>query len=110
MDGPKPTGRCKSVQLAGMLIPWHDDHPAFVNVPGSDTLYMPIFENDTDLRACMATSQVEFDKIKEIEPNVGGFLQSLVESPITIKLMANPYYINGRLRYLEIDPAAFIAE
>jgi hypothetical protein len=105
MEGPKPTGKFAAVDLVGMLLPFHNGQPVLVQVPGSNDRFIPVFDEHQDLVATMIAAQAIYDKIKQIEPNVHEFLQSLVEAPIPIKLMVNPYFmVEGKIRYLEMDP------
>ena len=106
VEGPKPTGNKQVVDLAGMLIPWKNDQPTLVRVPGSTDFFIPIFKQQESLVATMLQGQIAHDKIKQIEQDSLEFLESVMQGPIRVKLMINPYFLaNGKIRYTEIDPA-----
>lgn len=93
-----------------MLLPFYREQPSLVNVPGSDLYYIPIFGTEEELRASLTVGEVQFDKIKQIEPNVPEFLQSLAEATIPLRLMVNPHFVNGKLRWSELNPAQVLME
>lgn len=105
-EGPKSTGRSQSIILVGMLMPFYKDNsPVLVQMTGSDVKYIPVFKNKHDLEIGMISACATYDKIRQIEENVADFLQSLTEAPFDLRLMVNPHYVKGKLRYLEIEPA-----
>jgi hypothetical protein len=98
-EGPKPTGRRSEVSLTGALMPWKQGQPAFLSVPGSDALYLPIFSAQDKLEGMMACVHTPYQSVKQIQDEAD-FLSSI---PTDIKIMFDPYFTpEGKVRWTEL--------
>lgn len=99
-EGPRPTGRQSDVTLTGSYIPWKDDQPVFLNVPGSEKDYLPLFSDPEKLRAVMNRAGAEYESVKRVHDG-REFHESI---PPTIPIMYDPYFTSaGRVRWIEVQ-------
>ncbi len=79
--------------------------PALLTVPGSDALYLPVFDDVKKLVEAMIYSKTRYSNIKHIDDGAE-FLESL---PMKIgekdlKVMLNPYFTPmGKVRWVEVQ-------
>lgn len=99
--GPRPTGRRVEVTLTGMIFPWTaEGQPAFLRVPGSSALYLPLFSDPTMLKIVMDGTSTPYVKVKKIDDGFE-FLDSI---PKDIRIMVEPWFTpEGRVRWTEIE-------
>ena len=100
-EAPKPTGRYRDVSLSGCLFAWKEEQPVFMRMPGSTSVYLPIFTMETKLHQAMTDIKIESYSIKKID-NGSEFLSSI---PTEIVVIIDPYRVEGpeeRLRWMEI--------
>lgn len=97
---PQRTGKpAESVSLTGLLFAWSGQDPILVNLPGTESLYLPCFSDEGNLRAMHEAAQVRFDRIKRID-NGAEFLRSI---PSDITVIVDPYLTpEGRLRFMQV--------
>lgn len=106
-EAPQPTGRAaEEVTLTGKLIPWEisSDGPVLLRMPGSDQVYMPVFEDLGLLHDTMKRLRSEeFYKIKKIDDG-DMFLESILENESGVVIILDPAFLpNGRIRFMQIE-------
>jgi hypothetical protein len=100
-EGPKPTGRTLELEITGCVFPWEDGHPTYLQVPGSDLLYLPLFSYPDKIPDFMARAQIPYKELKQVMDG-RDFASSF---PRNIKLMVDPYFTaEGRVRWSEVRP------
>jgi hypothetical protein len=98
-EGPQPTGRKKELSLTGKLIPWYEGRPSYLNVPDSDTNYLPVFTAEEQLDGFLERAKVPYDDVKQITDG-DEFVNSI---PAHIIIMVDPYFTpQGRVRWCEV--------
>ncbi len=100
-DSPRPTGKpTESVTLTGTCMPWKDDHPVFLTMPGSPWLYLPLFENAAALEAVLGHYGVTYASVKRVDDE-REFIESITDPGVVVIL--NPRLTEtGRLRFLQV--------
>jgi hypothetical protein len=90
------------VMIGGCFLPWQNGHPVYLQLDGTDDMFIAIFSDAGKLRAMIG----DYDNIKQIDDPVE-FLGSL---PFTLpdgnrlRIMLNPYYTEqGTTRFKEIQ-------
>lgn len=100
-EAPKRTGAPpKAVTLTGKLLPWSRDRPVLLSMPGSPLTYLPVFSEESELRAFMEQAKLPFVGIKKVDDG-GEFIGSLTPD---LTVILDPYYLpNGRVRFQQIQ-------
>ena len=82
-------------------MPWSSTgQPVLLNMPGSESNYLPVFTTEARLRACLERGGVEFDSIKQITDGFD-FLDSV---PPSIVVIYDPLFTTeGRVRFRQIQ-------
>lgn len=88
-----------SSDLTGLIFPWKDGQPLTLGVSGSQSLYLPVFHEEQQLRTMMKHAQVEFDSIKLIQDG-SEFLSGIPNDiKVAVDFRLTP---EGRVRWTEI--------
>jgi hypothetical protein len=100
-EEPKPTGKPVSeVTLNGAVFPWDGMQPVLLTMPGSDLLYLPCFQDVSDLEAIMDHYQIEYASVKRIDDE-REFTTSITNPRVAVIL--NPRITEtGRLRFMQV--------
>jgi hypothetical protein len=65
---PKRTNKPpKILKLTGMLFPWKQGQPVYLELSRSQYCYLPVFDEEWLLRETMEKAKAKFDKIKRID-------------------------------------------
>ena len=98
-DIPPPAyigDRLKEVDVTGYLFPWNAGQPFFLKIEGSDSTYIPVFENKEKLDDAM--DGIPYQKVKKIDDG-WEFLDSI---PLEYTVIVNLVKTEGKCRYTQI--------
>lgn len=101
IEGPKPTGKAAEfIAVEGRLMPWlKSGKPVLLEMPGSDLLYLPVFDTEEDLVSLLTRIGVEFDSIKQVV-HAQEMVSSLPSSVVAITDIR--FLENGRIRFKQL--------
>lgn len=107
-DPPRALGTpAKPVSLMGNLIPWRDEQPVLLSMPGSSYFYIACFSTPEKLHEFMRQAGICYEKIKQVEDGAE-FMKSLCEDrdQDDVKIIVDPYFLpNGRVRFMQVQEA-----
>lgn len=112
IEGQTPvfTGVTNRFTLSSMLMPVLEDcSPVMLRFPGDSYCYIPLWNNEVDLRYVLYLVNAPWDVIKIITDGQE-FLKSIQDSPRIepLRIAVNIRFLpNGRQRFHMIDPYAF---
>jgi|SRR5208282_552853 len=99
---PAPTRTGKPLEeltLDDALIPWKNEQPVLLNMPGSPHEYLALFSSEEKLRELTARAKVEFDSIKQVQEQ-HEFLESI---PQEVVVILDPWYTpEGKVRFKQV--------
>jgi len=100
-DRPKPTGKPPAkISLNGTVFPWDGIQPTLLEMPGSNLLYIPCFQNIENLKYILSHYQIDYASIKRIEDE-REFLSSITDP--RVRVIFNPRIAdNGKLRFMQV--------
>ena len=101
VDGPKPTGRPEVlVSLTGGFIPYKEGRPLLLNVHGSESEFIPVFETAERLVSFLTSMDIHFDGVGEIK-DTKSFLEDTKN--LGLHVLFNPWKtIDGTIRYMHV--------
>lgn len=107
IEAPRRTGKpLEEITLQGCLMPVDTRHqPCWLRVPGSDGLYLPLFNKETDARQLMGRIGIQFDKLTRITDGPE-FLESIpfFTGMTPIFIILDPHFVEGgNVRWTEIQ-------
>lgn len=96
-----------SIDITGYFSPFRtDNQPITLSMPGTDDLFIGVWQRPEDLRDMMAYANVDYDKIVRIEDGLQ-FMASLRGLfRVAVNLRKKP---NGKIGFFEIENAAALA-
>lgn len=96
------------IPLRGLLFATAGSSIVFLEMPGSDLTYLPLFKDKEELERILKFIEVEWDGVKE----VSGSSEFLASIPSDIAPICNIRFLdNGRVRFKQlITPASQIRE
>jgi len=97
---PKQIGPVKELALTGQLMPWKNSQPVLLNMQGvgPDTFYLPLFEEEDQLRSVLVG--IEFESIKMVEDGAE-FLDSI---PLDVIVITNLRFTEeGNVRFHQVQ-------
>jgi hypothetical protein len=102
---PRPTGRVfdfKADSLTRSVAAWNGDQPVLLKMPGSDSLYLPLFKSEAMLRDLFDMLKLRFTSIKQVD-DVNEFLWSFVATNVVV-ITDLRLVEEGRFRFLQLVP------
>ena len=97
---PRPKGTSPTtVILTGCFMPIGDDNTILLNSPGSEHLYLPVFQTVDALRAFLEDLDAPYTRVSEITDG-----RLLLENlPPAVKIIVDPHMTaEGTVEWLEV--------
>jgi hypothetical protein len=104
MESIQYTGRTEVVYLEKMsLVFQKNGSVVLLEIPGTTGTFVPVFSHSRDILEAMLVLKVFDYTTKNIcDFDITTFLQGLKH--VHVKLMVNPCFADGKIRYMELDP------
>lgn len=102
IPAPIQVGPEKELTLTGMLMPWWGGQPVLIHMlgAGSEVFYLPLFEEEHQLRSVLARAGISFASIKMVEDGPE-FLDSI---PPEIIVVTNLRFTDeGKVRFHQVQ-------
>jgi hypothetical protein len=103
-EGPRATGGWKGVRLAGKCVPFRPDATATIRMPGSNKVYLPVFDTPEEMRVIMEQLGMGDYKVVYIKDD-DEFMEGLRKNNRPdLRIMLNLRIDDDLFNFHEIDP------
>jgi len=95
----------RDIVLSGKLLPWRVPalQPAYVALPGSDLLYLPVFSTVEGLRDLMKRADVPYQSVKQILDGREFLMGFTPDFRKAMRIIVDPYFLpDGKARFSEV--------